>query len=57
MHNRKRKSRRDGGIDCVATVLHDLNAGLRSQFVHAHDHGVLSVLGVRAAPSPTKWRH
>jgi len=54
MHNRKRESRRDRGIDCVATFLHDLNAGLRSQFVHAHDHGVLSVLGVRARPQPDK---
>jgi len=57
MHNRKRESRRDRRIDCVPTFLHDPNAGLRSQLVHAHDHSVLSVLGVRAASSQTKWRH
>ena len=37
------KSGSDGGIDGVAARLHDLDAGLRCQFVHADHHGMLRV--------------
>jgi hypothetical protein len=57
MYNGKRESRRDRGIDCVAAFLHDLNAGLRGQLMHAHDHGVLSMLRMHAATCQTNWRH
>ena len=38
----------DGRVDGVAAGLHHVDAGLRGQFIRAHDHRMLGVVGTQS---------
>ena len=41
MHDRQRESRGNGGVDGIASGLHDFDTGPGSKFMHADHHRML----------------